>query len=144
MSSFLLDKEEMLKRAEHDRDNPYRMHEVCWQVPVDCSAGAFHTRRREAVAKWLEIYQARGWTLAHKDMKQIGPLEAHTEQGLVLPGQNEWRVRAVFRYSGPGLVDKVIELPAALFKHHWLEEDGRLPDLKSDKDVDELVKYVLE
>ena len=144
MHNVLIDKDELEQRAARDRKNPYRVREVCWQTSVDCSSGAFHTRRREAVADWLDIEEKRGWSLAHKDMKQRGPYDAQTEQGLIITGQNEWRVRAVFKYTGPTPQYETIELPAALFKHHWLEEDGRLPDLNSDADVAELHKHYFE
>ena len=138
MSGILLDKVKIERQAATDRENPYRVREVIWQLPEDCIGSHFFEARRTRIVDWLEIEEGRGWTIASKETRQIGPFQAQTEYGVVIPGQVEWRLRAVFKYTGPTPEYTQVGLPSKLFKDHWLKEAGHEPDLMNDKDVEAL------
>lgn len=111
-----------------------RWREGAFRVPGDASATVFKSELRKATVRFFAHMEKRKLTLASKDMKVLGPYDARSIEDLVIPGWNEFRIRALFRYTGPALVTKIIEIPSIMFRHNWGEE----PNLDDARTVAEL------
>jgi hypothetical protein len=139
-SSTLIDLAEVDKWNEAHAATPYRIREGAFRVPEDASPGVRKSELRNATVKFLTAMDKRHLILASKQMDFSGPFEARTVEDVVLPGYEEFRIRALFKYTGPVGVARVIEIPSILFRHNWGEE----PDLDDINVVKELYKALGE
>lgn len=129
--SLLLDVPKIQKRIDKEKENPYRIKVGTFHTPIDMGRDMFEYTFALKVRIFMEAMSKEGWELASKVVLE-GPFEAHDPYTLLLiPGQQEYRVKAVFKYRGPTPQTVRVELDPAEVKQapdHVLttEKDGDL------------------
>lgn len=136
-NDLLIDKEKFERHYAERRENPYRILEGSFHVQKDASPALKKQHGQQKLRDFVELMGRKKWALASRDIRVFGPIEAHDiSTNLVLPSQEEYRIRAMFKYRGPSLEPVVIEVPSEMIKQapdHTLEvqsEEGLKKALK--------------
>jgi len=93
----LLDVTAINKKMADRKDNPYRWRVGSFHVPKNLPPEMFNRVCREAINRWLPMYEKEGWTLASK-VQVYGKWPARDLMtGAVLLDRDEYRARAIFK-----------------------------------------------
>ena len=89
------------KRINNNKDNPYTVLEGSCQLPSDASQGLKKSHIKGTTNKFLEAMDSRGYALKSR-LSLLGPFPAVAiDTDIVILGQEEWRVRGVFKKDKP-------------------------------------------
>ena len=98
--SLLLDVPKIQKRIDKAKENPYQVKTGTFHAPIDMGRDMFEHTFAERVRVFMRAMSDEGWEL-HSKVVLMGPFEATDPYtGLLIPGQQEYRVRGVFKYRG--------------------------------------------
>jgi hypothetical protein len=133
---LLIDKDGLQEEISSWSQTPYRVREATFRVPIDASLGQKQAIANDRTRDFIEAMLRNDMLLASKEIRLYGPFEAHDlTDSLLVPGYEEWRVRAVFRYAGSGqLTEHKFEVPSGIFTKEGednptREDDQALKDL---------------
>lgn len=91
-----LDLAGLQRKYDARRDNPFRWRTASFGLPADCMGELRQRAFRAATERWVRYMEAQGWHLQNKP-EVTGPFPYHSlESGLLIVGQSEYRLRAVF------------------------------------------------
>ena len=109
-----IDVSKIQRHLNANKDNPFTVLEGSCQLPADASSGLKKSHIKGTTNKFLEAMDRKGFDLVSR-ISLLGPFPAvELDSDIVILGQEEWRVRGVFKKDKPEFTR--IELDPALVK----------------------------
>lgn len=91
-----MDAQAVQKRLDAWRDIPIRWKRGIFRVPADATPQQYERIRTLAVKKFLREMMRQGWELRGRIQVWPSRFKAANEMGIILPGQDEYVIRAEF------------------------------------------------
>ena len=110
----LVDVDNIQRKLNINKDNPYSIKEGTCHVPIDASAGLKKSHLKDTANTFLQAMSKRGYELSSR-LALLGPFEAiELDTSEPLLDKEEWRIRGVFKKDKPDF--SRIELDPAMVK----------------------------